>query len=108
MSRDESGRTFEPSTPSPRIHRDIVHDKLYRELKPIEQEEIYSRFNQGDIIMVNYPGHEFHKRIARLKTDGVDGDGDCRVETIIKLEDTEEERDWFYVHYTRAVILKKI
>ena len=82
--------------------------KPYRELKPIEQEEIYNRYNTGDIIMVNYPSHEYHKRIARVRTDGVDSDGDLRVRNLIKRDDSAEERDWFYVHYTRAVILRKI
>jgi len=82
--------------------------KPYRELKPIEQEEIYNRFNKGDIVMVNYPTHEYHKRIARVRTDGVDSDGDLRVRNLIKRDDSAEERDWFYVHYTRAVILRKI
>ena len=80
--------------------------KPYRELKPIEQEEIYNRYNTGDIIMVNYPSHEYHKRIARVRTDGVDSDGDLRVMNLLKK--SEEDRDWFYVHYTRAVILRKI
>jgi MoxR-like ATPase len=81
--------------------------KPYRELKPIEQEEIYNRFNRGDLVMVNYPSHEYHKRIARVRTDGVDSDGDLRVRNLIKKDDSETERDWFYVHYTRAVILKR-
>jgi MoxR-like ATPase len=81
--------------------------KPYRELKPIEQEEIYNRFNKGDIVMVNYPTHEYHKRIARVRTDGVDSDGDLRVRNLIKKDDSAEDRDWFYVHFTRAVILKK-
>jgi len=81
--------------------------KPYRELKPIEQEEIYNRFNRGDLVMVNYPSHEYHKRIARVRTDGVDSDGDLRVRNLIKRDDSETERDWFYVHYTRAVILKR-
>jgi len=83
------------------------YEKPYRELKPIEQEEIYNRFNRGDLIMVNYPSHEYHKRIARVRTDGVDSDGDLRVRNLIKKDDSETERDWFYVHYTRAVILKR-
>ena len=91
-----------------RLIDDGVSDyiKPYRELKPIEQEEIYNRYNQGDIIMVNYPSHEYHKRIARVRTDGVDSDGDLRVMNLLKK--SEEDRDWFYVHYTRAVILRKI
>jgi len=83
------------------------YDKPYRELKPIEQEEIYNRYNRGDLIMVNYPTHEYHKRIARVRTDGVDSDGDLRVRNLIAEDDSETERDWFYVHYTRAVILKR-
>ena len=93
-----------------RLIDDGVSDyiKPYRELKPIEQEEIYNRYNTGDIIMVNYPSHEYHKRIARVRNDGVDSDGDLRVRNLIKRDDSVEERDWFYVHYTRAVILRKI
>ena len=91
-----------------RLIDDGVSDyiKPYRELKPIEQEEIYNRYNTGDIIMVNYPSHEYHKRIARVRNDGVDSDGDLRVMNLLKK--SEEDRDWFYVHYTRAVILRKI
>jgi hypothetical protein len=38
----------------------------------------------------------------------VDSDGDIRVESIIKREeDTEDERDWFYCHHTRVIIIKK-
>jgi len=93
-----------------RVHRDIAHDKPYRELPPDNQEEIYGRFNQGDIIMVNYPTHEYHKRIGRVRNDGVDSDGDVRVALIIKELDASpvgpKGRDWFYVHFTRAVILR--
>ena len=92
----------------PRVHRDIRITKPYRELRPIEQEEIYNRYNQGDIIMVNYPSHAYHKRIGRVRNDGVDSDGDVRVRCIIKEDDSEGERDWFYVHFTRTVILKRI
>ena len=78
----------------------------YRELSQDDKDEIYNRYNQGDIIMVNYPTHAYHKRIARVRNDGVDSDGDLRVMNLIKL--SEEDRDWFYVHFTRAVILKRI
>ena len=84
----------------------IDYTKPYRELEAIEREEIYNRYNRGDIVMVNYPSHEYHKRIARVRTDGVDSDGDLRVRNLIKRDDSAEERDWFYVHYTRAVILR--
>ena len=89
-----------------RLHREIPYDKPYRELSQNDKEEIYNRFNQGDIIMVNYPTHAYHKRIARVRNDGVDSDGDVRVELIIKDNDSDEGRDWFYAHYTRAVILR--
>ena len=91
-----------------RLHRDTPYDKPYRELEQDDKDEIYNRFDSGDLVMVNYPGHEYHKRIARVRNDGVDSDGDVRVRTVIKLDDSEEERDWFYVHFTRTVILKKI
>ena len=89
-----------------RLHRDTTYDKPYRELEQDDKDEIYNRFNSGDIIMVNYPTHEYHKRIGRVRNDGVDSDGDVRVRMIIKEDDSEGERDWFYVHFTRVFILK--
>ena len=54
-----------------RLHRDTTYDKPYRELEQDDKDEIYNRFNSGDIIMVNYPEHEYHKRIGRSKHMGV-------------------------------------
>jgi|TARA_R100000049_G_C1950444_1_gene97842 hypothetical protein len=83
-------------------------DGLYRELPQNLQDEIYNKYDQGDLIMINYPGHSHHKQICRVRTDGVDSDGDLRVVSIIKgEEDTEDEGDWFYCHHTRAIIIKK-
>jgi len=83
-------------------------DRLYRDLPQDLQDEIYNEYDQGDILMVNYPGHDYHKKLCRVRNDGVDSDGDIRVESIIKREeDTEDERDWFYCHHTRAIIIKK-
>ena len=80
----------------------------YRELPQDLQDDIYNRYDQGDILMVNYLGHDYHKKLCRARNDGVDSDGDIRVESIIKREeDTEDERDWFYCHHTRAIIIKK-
>ena len=78
-----------------------------RSMTPEAWAEIYDNFNVGDIIMVNNPGHEYHKELVCVLHEGVDSDGDVRVRCIQKLSKYKDNDQWFYVHHTKTVIIKR-